>query len=1231
MAKAPLPKTTDEDAFDDLSVDFAADAFGAELAQRYGRRGSSQHGVDSLLKRKDGSWVGAQAKCYEDKTPLPTKLLDEDLKKAHAITPPLEHYAVVTTKDRNTTLSDWARNATINGKDNVRIYFWDDIEAWLRKDANRLGEYVQKNVEISIPAMAHALIRGLGSVASPSDIISYIANGKGGSAAAEAAKAHLRSGRPDLAVDAIRAELDARIPDIEIWRIGVASAVQAGDVVAARSRLDAAEELKLDDLRLDALRATVLLESDDVDAAGEFLKSKLPSATGEDGAKLWNVWLQYRSRTERPSYDVLREDVPDDMLAFDDIHIGLGNAAAIQNRPDKLQEHLAALEASANIGRWVVPLLRGICLVAGVTGPSDDQRRILVQGARQQLQEAITHLRRAEDELENAPRSPNRLSSLVWRGRAHQLLGELAAADEVYEAILEVARGRPALLELVGSYAAAEGRPELLARVSDADSQGAIPRLTLFKIGRALERGDADGWNELCAFHAQARSGPDRELAVGQMVIWATDEQLDSVLPKAREVLFDDVCPEPVLLALVVRFSANGLGDHQALVGSWLETRRLDNIEPKAVSGCLDSLFGTDQELLIQRFGRALDGIVDRKAIADEDIVLVAANAAIHRLALQRAHELLYGRLANSRSALVVRLRASLQYALGYPSRAFDELTNQLRAKEASPRDLRNWAWFALLSGKLPEARRLLTGDWLPPLTSSNDVGAVAAALLAVGRTNRYQELVEAESDKRPPDQQMMTAAMMPAMLGKSLKRPSYVAPNTVVSLVDVDTGVTRSIWITNRVDASSSAIERVRIDDPSIASLLGQVVGNVVAIERDDLANQKFKIESIASGYAGEIDRQIAWASAQGIQKGGVDVVALGNTEELVNRLRSDRHAPDSKAPKPPLAMLAHLRNELPLATAERLGAKECYDGNLHATRLDEKIIENSRLPLLIDPVTILVAENYGFLDLILRAAEKVACVPQTYITLAEWWWHEKNHRRAAGSLGLANEEPVFQEHDSAYRARGREFWRSIRKKLVTRLSPWPHRLSDDEGEFFGSLSDAFDRGTLVTLASGRLGRGTLVTIDAPLIPVCRALRCGAANVLTLLAVAAGKRRIPWREVARVKAMLARNGWGFISTSEQEMLSVITANDDGRDDDLRMLTKDFERSSPISVAQLITSLRDRIGSSSAAIDGETVVDFLVSKAPKLSDREYDALLRQRSDTDAVAIFERIRRGMSGL
>ena len=162
MWKFPRPETWQ--AFEQILADWVGFELNDANADRYGRSGQTQHGIDILARNRrnaqrqdDLELWGIQAKRYEDPPTVveAQKVLDDSLGHFDG----LDVFVLATTSERDTALQDWAINADSKNQAGrrvrVEVWFWDSLcermiqHPWFRE--KYLAKFNSKAATLTIP------------------------------------------------------------------------------------------------------------------------------------------------------------------------------------------------------------------------------------------------------------------------------------------------------------------------------------------------------------------------------------------------------------------------------------------------------------------------------------------------------------------------------------------------------------------------------------------------------------------------------------------------------------------------------------------------------------------------------------------------------------------------------------------------------------------------------------------------------------------------------------------------------------------------------------------------------------------------------------------------------------------------------------------------------------------------------------------------------------------------
>lgn len=135
-----LPKPKSWDEFEDIVWEIYTRRWQDSHAQRYGRSGQAQNGIDIYGQQNhSGNYIAVQCKRYEDKK-LNLQTIVAEITKAEGFSSPISEYIIATTTSRNTKIQDSIRLLNEERKEEnkfaVYVSFWEDICSYLAEPSN---------------------------------------------------------------------------------------------------------------------------------------------------------------------------------------------------------------------------------------------------------------------------------------------------------------------------------------------------------------------------------------------------------------------------------------------------------------------------------------------------------------------------------------------------------------------------------------------------------------------------------------------------------------------------------------------------------------------------------------------------------------------------------------------------------------------------------------------------------------------------------------------------------------------------------------------------------------------------------------------------------------------------------------------------------------------------------------------------------------------------------------
>jgi tetratricopeptide (TPR) repeat protein len=166
-------------------------------AQRNGRRGQRQHGVDVYFQSADDEWIGVQAKAYTE-TRLTAAAVDAELALAHQFQPALSRYIVCTLNKRDARLQEHVRGLRLHGRPTVEIIAVEDLAEAAARDQAVLEDLVRR-----IGAPFHDAMRQVLGVPAPAMSPAVADPDPDQDASLKAIDAWIDEGYPDKALVAL--------------------------------------------------------------------------------------------------------------------------------------------------------------------------------------------------------------------------------------------------------------------------------------------------------------------------------------------------------------------------------------------------------------------------------------------------------------------------------------------------------------------------------------------------------------------------------------------------------------------------------------------------------------------------------------------------------------------------------------------------------------------------------------------------------------------------------------------------------------------------------------------------------------------------------------------------------------------------------------------------------------------------------------------------------------------
>lgn len=141
LAMYTITPPTDPAEFENICMDFLMSKYDAD-ATLYGRRGQKQQGVDILVTLKTQEYIFAQCK---DVKAVSTTNIDSWIKKGEECKIPMKEFILIVATDRDARIQEYVcfknTERVADQKSPVKIFFWDDLTHFIKKDQTMLRIY----------------------------------------------------------------------------------------------------------------------------------------------------------------------------------------------------------------------------------------------------------------------------------------------------------------------------------------------------------------------------------------------------------------------------------------------------------------------------------------------------------------------------------------------------------------------------------------------------------------------------------------------------------------------------------------------------------------------------------------------------------------------------------------------------------------------------------------------------------------------------------------------------------------------------------------------------------------------------------------------------------------------------------------------------------------------------------------------------------------------------------
>jgi hypothetical protein len=139
-AASDLPKPKSWDEFEDIVWEIYTRKWQDSHAQRYGRSGQAQNGIDIYGRQVNSDkYIAVQCKRYGDNK-LDLQIIEKEIAKTGDFSSSISEYIIATTISRDTKIQDSIRllneKRRLEEKFSVSVVFWEDVCSFLADPGN---------------------------------------------------------------------------------------------------------------------------------------------------------------------------------------------------------------------------------------------------------------------------------------------------------------------------------------------------------------------------------------------------------------------------------------------------------------------------------------------------------------------------------------------------------------------------------------------------------------------------------------------------------------------------------------------------------------------------------------------------------------------------------------------------------------------------------------------------------------------------------------------------------------------------------------------------------------------------------------------------------------------------------------------------------------------------------------------------------------------------------------
>lgn len=1160
----PPPEPTE---LEELAVEILQRMFNAPLpAQRVGRAGQKQFGIDVKVRAEDGRYIGAQTKRYLTTLLTPKKLMRE-VEASAEIDPPLDALIIITTLPNDAKLQFAADNARLHGKHTVQVWFDQDINRHLEKYG--LGFHLLTFAHEKDLAAAYEYKTGrsltIGATTLPPE--------SGLTHSTTEAELHdlLQAGRAREALRRLdlASSTDVRESQRQLIRTKALYAME--DNAACLAFVEGLSQAEPAVLAIAGLAAANL---DDRTTAAQLQARAMASAKEEERTYVTGLGVLIAAAVDPSlSYEQLIERVPESLRTSPELASMLGDIAMVCEHFEEAVLWFERAEQRPGTASPMGALSLATAMVAmavdrlplGWSELRDPDDRELAERGHVQLE--LLRIRKLP--LENASALKALLSNLAIACgllgdrdgalmRAREALDIDLSDAEMWQRWLSMALRFDASIDIDSAAASAPLDPEVqlaLARLAAAADRNELAR-------RAFDAVLAEASASLSVRDA-ARYGIKRL------------DQPGTVSAAALEEAMDDLRTAP--------FSAGPFLIEQLNDSALREEAQTIAHRVAEAAATLPSNQAVAMAAILRNHGRA-------QSAAPLIPVLRQASQRAGRLDLSVADVLIDVLLANRRyteadvlskeclaqaPALMIMLakRVSVLAARGHFELAWDLLADAVRTGRGheSVSLLEQFASLSRTLGRLREGRRLVGAQVLPETKTPRAFRGLLSALTIL-HDRRINDVVLAGAQGALIEP-ATSGSVFALAIQQRAPRPR-VSANAAVTMRDVRTGEERLLWLGSR-EAGPHAAAPVSFDEVWIEPLRDRSVGDTVTFTQGPFAGRSFTVDLIRHPQHLLVSQAEAVAVTVGLQGGGLDTVSETNTDQLVARMRAQLEAKRDFTQKRlattqslglPASVAAMTFEVSPREFLQRspLWSPSSGPGTEATVRVQDEAIKASELRFVLDPTTLLLLITLNAEALAKALTHCFVVTPQTVAMLRQWYLLERQNLRARGSMSLGESGRLrMHEYGSSDRRMQRQFWRRVFQFVDTNCEMV--ELQNDDVAARGATFEAgVDTATLSAIALAGERGWALLAEETGARNLAQALGVsGVTSLQRLIAWAGEVRTVRRSDAVQWLAGLIELGWSFVVLPNWSFGAALNLSDQVRRSTLKQLFSILRTAAP--------------------------------------------------------------------